>query len=201
MTNANAAPSEPVRDAQPARGDQPARDAQRARGEHRAELIALLGEIAEMVTNARAMPMSSSVLVNREDISNLVERAQAALPGELATADAILADADSVLRRAHEEKAEILQAAQKQAAEMVSREKVVLKAQEEAKQIISNAKAEARKIAQSTDDWCDRRLAEVEIDVEALGKQIQAGRARLAERMGQVPPGTAEHLGQSGSIE
>jgi len=171
------------------------------RGEHRAELIALLNEVAELVANARSMPMSSSVLVNREEISGLVNRAQEALPGELATADTILADADEVLRKAHEEKTAIVAAAQLEAAELVSREKVVIKAQEEAEKIVSDAKAEARKLAQSTDDWCDRRLAEVEIDAEAFVKQVRAGRARLAERMGQVPPGTAEHLGDDGSIE
>jgi len=171
------------------------------RGEHRAELIALLNEVADLVENARAMPMSSSVLVNREEISTLVARAQEALPGELATADQILAEADEVLRRAHDEKTAIIARAQLEASELVSREKVVVKAQEEAEQIVSDAKAEARKLAQSTDDWCDRRLAEVEIDAEAFVKQVRAGRARLAERMGQVPPGTAENLGDGGSIE
>lgn len=171
------------------------------RGEHRAELIALLNEISEMVATARAMPMSSSVLVHREELSELVARAQQALPGELATADAILGDADAVLKQAQEEKAATLAAARQEADELVSREKVVIKAREEAQKIVDDAKAEARKIAQSTDDWCDRRLAEVEIDVDAFVKQVRAGRARLAERMGQIPPGTAENLGETGSIE
>lgn len=171
------------------------------RGEHRAELIALLNEVAELVANARAMPMSSSVLINREEITDLITRAQQALPGELANADAILADADAVLAAARAKESEIIAAAQQQAAELVSREKVVVKAQEEAGKIVADAKAEARKLAQSTDDWCDRRLAEVEIDVEAFVKQVRAGRARLAERMGQLPPGTADNLGESASIE
>lgn len=171
------------------------------RGEHRAELIALLNEVSDLVANARSMPMSSSVLINREEITGLISRAQAALPGELSTADAILADADAVLARARAQQDEILAAAQKQAAELVSRESVVTNAQEEARKIIADAKEKARKLAQSTDDWCDRRLAEVEIDAEAFVKQLRAGRARLAERMGQLPPGTAENLGDGGSIE
>jgi len=171
------------------------------RGEHRAELIALLNEVSELVANARAMPMSSSVLINREEISGLIQRAQEALPGELATADSILADADEVLKGAHAQKNEIIANAQLQASDLVSREKVVVKAQEEAERIVCEAKAEARKLAQSTDDWCDRRLAEVEIDAEAFVKQVRAGRARLAERMGQLPPGTADNLGEDAAIE
>lgn len=171
------------------------------RGEHRAELIALLNEVSELIANARAMPMSSSVLVNREEISSLIVRAQEALPSELATADSILADADAVLARANEQREEIIANAQLQAADLISREKVVIKAQEEAKRIVDDAKAQARKLAQSTDDWCDRRLAEVEIDAEAFVKQVRAGRARLAERMGQLPPGTAENLSEDAAIE
>lgn len=175
--------------------------AMEARGAHRAELIALLGEMADLVAGARSMPMSSSALINREEITELIDRAQQALPGELAKAEAILTDADTVLKRANEQKIEIIANAQLQASELVSREKVVIKAREEAENIVSQAREDARKLAQSTDDWCDRRLAEVEIDAEAFVKQVRAGRARLAERMGQLPPGTAENLGEDGAIE
>jgi len=165
-------------------------------GEHRAELIALLDEISESIANARAMPMSSSVLVNRDEINSLVNRAQKALPAELATADAILSDADEVLKKAQKNREEMLVAARSEVEQMVSKESVVKKAEKRAEKIIAEAQEEARKLAKSTDDWCDRRLAQVEIDVESLIQNIRAGRARLAERMGQVPPGTAEHLGE-----
>src|SRR5699024_10547600 len=102
----------------------------------------LLNGISEMVATARAMPMSSSVLVHREELSELVARAQQALPGELATADAILGDADAVLKQAQEEKAATLAAARQEADELVSREKVVIKAREEAQKIVADAKAE-----------------------------------------------------------
>lgn len=171
------------------------------RGTHRAELVALLGEVSDLVSNARSMPMSSSVLVNREEITDLIERARAALPGELAKSEAILADADSVLEQAREQQEQMIANAQLQASELVSREKVVLKAQEEAERIVTEAQEEARKLAQSTDDWCDRRLAEFEIDADTLLKQVRAGRARLAERMGQLPPGISDNLGEAGAIE
>ena len=66
--------------------------------EERTEGVAgVLDAIEEAVGQARAMPMSSSVLVNRAELLELVDQVRAALPDQLYRADEVLADAD----RAH----------------------------------------------------------------------------------------------------
>lgn len=150
---------------------------------HRESLTAILDALAATVTRARAMPMSASVLVSRAEVLELVERARAALPGELLQADQVLASADARRAEAEDEAEQVLARARQEAAELVSREQVVAQAREEAERILAEARAEARRLRREADDYCDRRLGEFEIDLGRVLAQVQAGRARLAERL------------------
>lgn len=138
------------------------------------------------VEQARAMPMSSSVLVNRAEVLELVYRLRAALPEQLADADEVLAGADVVLAGARAEAERVLAAARDEAAALVSAEHVVVAAQERAAEIVAEAERTAEQIRREADDWCDRRLADFEIDLGRVVAQVQAGRAKLAGRLGDV---------------
>lgn len=137
------------------------------------------------VEQARAMPMSSSVLVNRAELLELVYRLRAALPAQLADADEVLAGADVVLAEAHAEADRILAAAREQAAALVAAEQVVIAAEARAAELVAAAEQTAEQIRREADDWCDRRLADFEIDLGRVVAQVQAGRAKLAGRLAE----------------
>jgi hypothetical protein len=60
---------------------------------------------------------------------------------------------------------------------------VVAQAQERAAQILRDAEEQARVMRHDADDYCDRRLADFEIDLGKVLSQVQAGRAKLAGRL------------------
>lgn len=146
-------------------------------------VTAILVELERAVQQARAMPMSSSVLVSKAELLDLVEQARAALPDQLGRADELLADADDVLARARHEAEQIVAAARGRAAELVSTEQVVLAARIRAEEIVAEAEATATQLRHEADDYCDRRLADFEIDLGRVVAQVQAGRAKLAGRL------------------
>ena len=145
----------------------------------------ILEALEEVVEQARAMPMSSSVLVNRAEILELVYRLRSALPEQLADADQVLAGADEVVAAARAEGERLLAAAQQQAAALVAQEQVVVAAQARAAEIVAEAESTAEQMRREADDWCDRRLADFEIDLGRVVAQVQAGRAKLAGRLGE----------------
>ncbi|MCB2174750.1 MAG: ATPase [Actinomycetales bacterium] len=151
-------------------------------------LVAVLDELEKVVHAARAMPMSSSVLVARDEVLALVERARALLPGQLAHADEVLAGADKVLSDAHEHADRIIRSAHERADELVAQERVVLAAQARAAELVAEAEATAARLRHDADDYCDRRLADFEIDLGRVVAQVQAGRAKLAGRLEQPGP-------------
>jgi cell division septum initiation protein DivIVA len=148
-----------------------------------AGLTGILDAIAEAVARARAMPMSSSVLVSRAWATRSSSSAREALPDQLLQADEVLASADAQRAEAAAEAERILAEARARAAELVSEENVVLEARAEAERILEEAKADAERMRREADDYCDRRLGDFEIDLGRVLAQVQAGRARLAERL------------------
>src|SRR5699024_344562 len=145
-------------------------------------LVAILDELADLVGSARAMPMSASVLVNRAEALELIESAKSVLPGQITRAQGVVADADAVLGRARVEASDIIERAKQRAEELVAQESVVQQATERAEEVESRARAEAEKLSREADDYCDRQLAQFEIDLNAISSQVAAGRARLLER-------------------
>jgi len=144
----------------------------------------VLDALASTVAGARAMPMSSSVLVNKAEVLDLVEQAREALPDQLNRADALLADVDAAKERARADAAEIVAQAHEEADRLVEAEAVTVAARERAAQILADARQEAEALRRDADDYCDRRLADFEIDLGKVVAQVQAGRAKLAGRLG-----------------
>lgn len=149
-----------------------------------AGLTTLLDSLERLVAQARAMPMSATVLVNRDEMLTLVSEARAVLPDQLAHADEVLAGADRVLADARERAEAIVLAARERAEELVSAEPVTRAAEQRAAEIIAAAEETAAGLRRDADDYCDRRLADFEIDLGRVMAQVQAGRAKLAGRLG-----------------
>ncbi len=143
----------------------------------------VLDAIEDAVVQARAMPMSSSVLVNRAELLELVDEVRAALPGQLHEADEVLADAAEARAAAQADADAILARARARAAELVDAESVVIEARTRAAEIVAEAQETAQGLRRDADDYCDRRLADFEIDLGKVLSQVQAGRAKLAGRL------------------
>lgn len=146
-------------------------------------LAGVLDALEQAVERARAVPMSTSVVVNRTEVAHLVAQARAALPEEMRAADEVLAEADAVRARAQAEAERIVADARARAAELVSAEAVVVAARAQAEEVVAEAEETARHLRREADDWCDRRLADFEIDLGRVVAQVRAGREKLAERL------------------
>lgn len=149
-------------------------------------LTGILDALTAAVTHARAMPMSSSVLLNRAELLDLLEQARDVLPTQLTRADEVLADADAARGVARAEAEAVVVTARARAAELVEAEQVTRAALERAREIVSDAEGVAEGLRRDADDYCDRRLADFEIDLGKVLTQVQAGRAKLAGRLGGV---------------
>lgn len=146
-------------------------------------LTGILQALQEAVEHARAMPMSSSVLVSRAELLDLVEQAREVLPAQLGQADEVLAGAEDVLSRARAEAEAIVDDARRRAEELVGHEHVVVQARARAEEIVAEAERRAVQARRDADDWCDRRLADFEIDLGRVLSQVRSGRGKLAERL------------------
>ena len=140
----------------------------------------LLDRATQHVATARAMPMSASVMINRDELLDLLEEAQERLPEELKAARWLLKEREEFLVRTRREGDDIVEQARARAARMVQRSEVVAEAERRARRIIDEAESNARTIRMQCEDFCDQRLAQFEIVLERTMKMVTAGREHLA---------------------
>lgn len=146
------------------------------------DLINILDQLEEVLATARSMPMSASVLVNREQALDLVERARRAVPSAVRRAKVVLGEADAVLARGRADSDKIMQRAHEEAERLLSAESITRQAVERADQIVSVAEAKAAQLRQGADQYAERSLASLDEQVTKIAEQIRSGREVLAAR-------------------
>jgi F0F1-type ATP synthase membrane subunit b/b' len=156
----------------------------------------LLRRVVEIVGNAKAMPLSSSVLITKDEVLELLEDALTRLPDELRQARWMLKERDEFLEKVRREGDEILDAARVRAERMVQRTEIVREAQSTAQRTVDDAREEARRLRHEAEDYCDQKLAAFEIVLERTTKTVQAGREKL--RVAPLPTGQAGDIGFAG---
>lgn len=143
------------------------------------EADALLRRAADLIASGRPMPLSSSVMINRDEVLDLLGEAIDRLPDELRQARWLLKERDEFLARVQAEGDEILDQASAKAESMVQRTEVVKAAEARARRIVDAAEDEARRLRHECEDFCDQRLAQFEIVLERTMKMVHAGREKL----------------------
>jgi vacuolar-type H+-ATPase subunit H len=147
--------------------------------EDSASTAEILDELAAEIEGAKSMPLSSSAIVSRDELLELVNEARQLLPSELAKARRVLVDHEELLARAEREADEILDDARAQAAHIVQRTEIVRQARNHAERIVADAESEGRRIRHEADDYVDRKLAAFEIVLDRTVRTVRAGRDRL----------------------
>lgn len=117
------------------------------------------------------MPMSSSAVVNRAEVLEVVDRLEQALPAAFTAQQALVAEREAVVARAADEAAEIVAAAQ------LERDRLVGEAD-----VVEVARQEAEALRRETDEYVDERLATFEVTLTKTLEAVVRGRARLHGR-------------------
>ncbi len=139
----------------------------------------LVLRVRELIESGRSMPMSASVLVNREELVGMLDDAIAQLPEELRHARWLLKEREEFLAQAKREADDILEAAQVQAARMVERTEVAREANRVAHSVVTAAESESRQLKHEAEDYVDQKLAAFEVVLERTMQAVQKGRDRL----------------------
>jgi cell division septum initiation protein DivIVA len=156
-----------------------------------------LDEIAAYLESARAMPMSSSAVVNRSELLARLDAVRAMLPGSLRAAEMVLDQREELLAEAKANAEHIIEAATQEQERLVSEHGVLVAAEAKAEQIRAAAIANADDMRSQVDDYVDAKLAHLELAVDKILDTVRQGRERLRGSNSYGELGTAE--GQQGS--
>jgi hypothetical protein len=140
---------------------------------------ALIQHAITVVNQAKAMPLSSSVLISRDEVTGILHDALERLPDELRQARWLLREREEFLADRTREAEGLMEEVKVQAERMVSRTELVRQANQVAQRILDDANEEARRMRHEAEDYCDQKLAGMEIVLERIQRTVQAGRAKL----------------------
>jgi len=139
----------------------------------------LLRQAIQLVEQARPMPLSSSSMINKEEVLAVMQAAVQGLPEELRAARWLLKERDDFLARVQREGDQIVASSRARAEQMVQRTELVKAAEDRARLLVSEAEDQARHLRLETEDWCDQKLGAMEIVLERTMTTVVSGRARL----------------------
>lgn len=136
--------------------------------------------LLDMIEQARNVPMSSSAMINREEVLEIIQEALDQLPDEIRAARWLLKEREQVRAKAQREAEDIIADAKSHVARMVQRTEVVKAAKQRAQALLDDAEAEANRMQHEAEDYCDQKLASFEVVLDRLHKTVTAGRRKLA---------------------
>lgn len=165
------------------------------------DLAARLERLEELVREAKSMPLSSSVLVSRDEVLEMIGEMKESLPEEIKRARWIVRDREELLGKARAEGDQILEQAHEDQLRMARKEEIVARATREADRIVSGAEDTARTMRSEAEDYVDAKLAQFEIAIRKILEASQASSRSLSRTLEQVELGRERLRGPSTAAE
>mgnify|MGYP003351572723 CR=1 FL=1 len=153
------------------------------------DVLILIDKLDDLVHNARAVPLTDQVRVDREEIYDILDRMRATVPEEIKQARWIVKERTEMLAEAKREQDRLLQEAREQAVREASQTEIVKLAERQAQEILDDARRQAREMRLEMEDWADGRLAMLETNLDKFLTAVRRGRDRLQEHSRETGAG------------
>jgi hypothetical protein len=153
------------------------------------DLAARLQQLEEMVRDAKSMPLSSSALLNRDEVLEVITDMKEALPDEIRQARWVVKDREELLAKARRDAEATVEQGRAEQLRLAGHEAVVQRAKEEAERIVQDAADEARRLKLESEDYVDAKLAQFEATLQRFLDDMISTNGALARTIEQVQAG------------
>lgn len=143
----------------------------------------LVEELYNQIDSAKAVPLSSSCMVNREQMLGIITEISQLLPKELNQASTLLEEREAVIADARQKAERIVQQAEAEAKLLVSQDRIYKEALTEAEALREATNEELARMRRELDDYVDAKLGAFEAALTRTLQQVQAGRDRVNVRL------------------
>jgi cell division septum initiation protein DivIVA len=154
------------------------------------DVLALIDKLDDLVHNARTVPFSDKVAIEREEIYELLDQMRSTIPEEIKQSRWIVKERQEMLAEAKREADRLVAEARDQAAQEASEQEIVKRAEREAAQILEEARVREREVRLGAEDYADEVLSTLEVNLGKFLAAVQRGRERL-QRGGSDATGQA----------
>jgi F0F1-type ATP synthase membrane subunit b/b' len=146
------------------------------------DVLVLIDKLDDLVHNAKAVPLTDQVRIDREEIYDILDQMRATIPEEIKQARWIVKERQEMLAEAKRETDRLVNEAREQAVREASQTEIVKIAERQAQEIVDEARRQARETRLEMEDWADGILSTLEVNLDKFLTAVKRGRERLHER-------------------
>lgn len=159
----------------------------------------LVDRLEQILSESRRVPMTTTLMVDEEQVFNIIDQLRVAIPDEVRRANRVESEKERILAQAQEEAARIRQLAKQEAEELIRRDAIVASAHQRAENVLERAHREAEMLRHDADVYVVDVLAKLEEDLlRSLSvvrnglRKVQAEQAAAAQAQQQEQEPAAE---------
>lgn len=130
------------------------------------DVLMLLDRLEELIGMGRRMPFSTKVMVEEEEFLGLLDQVRAAVPREIRQAQRVVEERAEIITAAQHEAAKILDMARSQAEYIVSEQGVLNEARQRGEEILRQVEQDRRRSMGQIDEYALQQIAQVEEAVQ-----------------------------------
>jgi F0F1-type ATP synthase membrane subunit b/b' len=143
------------------------------------DVLVLIDKLDDLVHNAKTVPMTDQVRVDKEEIYDILDQMRATIPEEIKQARWIVKERQEMLAEAKREAEKIVKEARERQERLVGEEEVTKQAELMAEDIVEDARAREREIRLGAEDYADEILSTLEVNLSKIISAVGRGRERL----------------------
>ena len=143
------------------------------------EIFELLETLEDIIEKSRNVPFSSKGIVDKEEMLDLIKEIRLKLPDELKQAKWVKEERQRILVEAQKEANDVVKEAENRIISMIDEHEITKKAYEQKAEIIEAANEMSREISNGTKAYADNILAGVQVTLEDALKVIQNNRKEV----------------------
>src|SRR5881394_1860177 len=139
------------------------------------DVLVLIDKLDDLVHNAKQVPLTDQVRVDKEEIYDILDQMRATIPEEIKQARWIVKERQEMLAEAKREAERIVKEARERQTRLVSEQEITKAAERAAEDI----RAREREIRLGAEDYADEILNTLEVNLSKFIAAVQRGRERL----------------------
>jgi len=145
------------------------------------DVLVLIDKLDDLVHQAKAVPLTDQVRIDREEIYDILDQMRATIPEEIKQARWIVKERQEMLAEAKREAERLVNEAREQAGREASQQEVVKLAERQAHELLEQARGRERETRLAAEDYADGILEHLEVNLGKFLTAVQRGREQLAQ--------------------
>ncbi|MFR7871245.1 MAG: ATPase [Fenollaria timonensis] len=148
--------------------------------------LGLIDEIEDIVETAGSLPLTSKVLVQKEELLDIISELRIKLPDEIKQAAWIKEERERIISEANKDAEQIIKETRLKLEELVSKEEVLKEANERAKDIMNKAQIASTNLKRSSLEYSDKLLMNAQENLKDMITTLNENRTELRKMSASV---------------